>query len=249
MKALLVAAALVLTTASTHAQQSGTSFTSGANGQENLKALINGSPTVVPDTRYEGLRGSPYAVARWLPAVITTSHDAVLQPVPLKYDVFQRRLLMRNPQKGDSIQLNDNLIKSFVLTDALLPDLATGQPYERHFRRFLEAPEMRQQAEFVEVLHAGKQYTLLKRYVKKLDQASYKGAYSSDKRYDELLDKNEYYLRRPDGTLETMKPTLKALQAAAPKLADALKAEAGKQKINGKSDAELARLLNAVDPA
>ena len=222
-----------------------TGLTTGAAGQENLNALVRGAPTVVPDSRYEGLRGSPYVVPRWLPTALTMIRSKVtLPPVPLKYDVFQQRLLMYNKQKGDSLQLNSDLISSFVLVDAGQSEKA-GQ---RRFRRFAEAPVLRQQLEFVEVLHAGK-YELLKRYVKQLDKASYTGAFSADKRYDELIDKEEYYLRRPDGRLEPLKPTLKALQAAAPALAAALKAEADQQKLNGKSEAELVALLAAVDPA
>ena len=248
MKTPLLLAALLALTAPTHAQSNANALTTGAAGQENLNALVRGAPTVVPDTRYEGLRGSPYVVARWLPATITmTRSHVVLPPVALKYDVFRHRLLMRTPQKGDSLQLDENLVESFVLTDALLPNPATGRPAERYFRRFLEAPELQQKLEFVEVLHAGK-YALLKRYVRKLEKADYQGAYNTDRRYDELTSKEEYYLRRPDGKLEAIKPTLKALQAAAPALAPALKAEAGKQKTSGKSDAELARLLDAVDP-
>lgn len=246
---ILLVGALVVTTATAYAQQSGTAFTTGANGQENLNALVRGAPTVVPDTRYEGLRGSPYVITRWLPGTITMARsNSVLQPVPLKYDVFQKRILMRNVQKGDSLEINANLIKSFVLTDAAMPDPATGKPTEHYFRRFLEAPTPIEQVDFVEVLHEGK-YTLLKRYAKRLEKASYQGAYSSDRRYDELVSKEEYFLRSPDRSLEPVKPNLKALQSAAPKLADALKAEASKQKLSGKSEAELVRLLNAVDPA
>ena len=248
MKALLPLATLFILTAPTYAQSNANALTTGAAGQENLNALVRGAPTVVPDTRYEGLRGSPYVVARWLPATITmTRSHVVLPPVALKYDVFRHRLLMRTPPKGDSLQLDENLIESFVLTDALLPNPATGRPAERYFRRFLEAPELQQRLEFVEVLHAGK-YALLKRYVRKLEKADYQGAYNTDRRYDELTSKEEYYLRRPDGKLELLKPTLKALESAAPRLAGALKAEADKQKTNGKSEVDLVRLLDVVDP-
>ena len=213
----------------------------GANGQENLYALQR------PDTRYEGLRGSPYMVARWLPAVITmTRNQEVQPPVALKYDVFQHRLLMRR-QQGDSLQLDENLIESFVLTDDDALDPATGRPAEHRFRRFLEAPELQQQLEFVEVLHAG-QYVLLKRYLRRLEKADYRGSYSTNVPYDEFIGNEEYYLRCPDGKLKLLKPTLKALEAAAPALAGALKVAADQQKTNSKSEAEMVRLLAVVDP-
>ena len=249
MKLLLLLVTLLASTAPTYAQSNAGALTTGAAGQENLKRA--GARRPHGGARQRATRACavrPNVVARWLPATITmTRSHVVLPPVTLKYDVFRHRLLMRTPQKGDSLQLDENLIESFVLTDALLPDPATGRPAERRFRRFLEASELQLQLEFVEVLHAGK-YALLKRYVRKLEKADYQGAYNTDRRYDELTSKEEYYLRRPDGTLETIKPTLKALQAAAPQLAGALKAAADQQRTNGKSEAELVRLLDAVDP-
>ncbi len=72
------------------------------------------------------------------------------------------------------------------------------------------------------MLHEGR-YSLLKRYDKIVRKANYSGSYTSGERYDELEDKSFYYLRRPDATLLPIKLSLKALQAAAPDLALALK--------------------------
>ncbi|MBW3128685.1 hypothetical protein [Hymenobacter profundi] len=215
---------------------------SGVMAQENINSIARGGQGYTIDTRYQGLVGSPYAIARWLPAVVTTDHDVKLQPVLLKYDVVQQLLYARQPTRTDSMLLNENRVKSFVLTDA------TGTVPERRFRRFVEAPEPAQGREFVEVLHEGK-YTVLKQYQKKLEQASYKGAYSQDKRYDELVTKETYYLRRPDGKVVPInKLTLKALQSAAPELAAKLKSEADRNKSMGKSEADLIALLRVVDP-
>lgn len=218
-------------------------LSNSANIQENMTAIMRGSAAVGMDNRYEGLRGSPYVITRWLPATLTTRQKVEVKGVILKYDAYQQHLLMRDPQKGDSLQLDDNMIASFVLTDP------TRIPMEREFRRFLEAPEPAQSREFVEVLHQGR-YTLLKQYGKKLSAANYKGAYNAaDQRHDELLDQPVYYLLRPNAGLVTIKPTLKGVQAAAPELAAALKARADLSKVSGKNETEVATLLRAVDPA
>ncbi|MBC6611238.1 hypothetical protein H8B15_09905 [Hymenobacter sp. BT507] len=216
---------------------------SGVMAQENINSIVRGGQGYTIDTRYQGLVGSPYAIARWLPAVVTTDHDVKLQPVLLKYDVVQQLLYARQPARTDSMLLNENRVKSFVLTDA------AGAMPERRFRRFAEAPNPAQGREFVEVLHEGK-YTVLKQYQKKMEQANYKGAYSQDKRYDELVTKETYYLCSPDGKVVPInKLTLKALQSAAPELSTKLKSEADRNRSMGKSEADLMTLMQVVDPA
>ncbi|WP_188814414.1 hypothetical protein [Hymenobacter cavernae] len=190
------------------------------------------------DNPYKGVSGSPYLVTRWLPATITTRTKAVMQAVPLKYDVLEQHLLTRDPQKGDSMQLNDDFVVSFVLTDPNRPQ------QKREFRRFLEAPVPAQTREFVEVLHQGK-YTLLKQYGKEVQRVGYKDAANFDDRPTAIDDKVTYYLARANGPAMPIKLKLKALQSAAPDLASALKEASGKQAIA--TEDEVIVLLQAVD--
>ncbi|GAB2780487.1 hypothetical protein HNQ93_001350 [Hymenobacter luteus] len=214
----------------------------GAAAQSNLNALVNGSPTVVPTASAEATKGSPYADNRWLPARLRMTNKIPLAPVPLKYDVLNQRLLMRPVNRpNDSLQLDDRLLAGFELEEPALT--ATGTR-KRTFRRFTDAPEPTQRTDYVEVLHEGK-YTLLKRYGKALRKADFQGAYSTNRRYDEIEDKTTYYLRHPNGTLVPVKLTLKSLQAAAPELASALKA--APKSSAAKTDAEWSAVLAAAD--
>ncbi|HEX8506220.1 MAG TPA: hypothetical protein VF630_12695 [Hymenobacter sp.] len=215
----------------------------GAAAQANLNSLVSGSPTVVPTGTNEGVKGSPYADNRWLPAQITLSNSLPLAPVPLKYDVLGHRLLMRAPARpNDTLQLDDRQVVRFVLQE---PASSLSPARARTFRRFVEAPEPRQQADYVEVLHEGG-YSLLKHHLKSLKKANYQGAYSTDVRYDEIEDKSVYYVRTPKAELTPVKLALKSLRAAAPALADALKTAVAAQ--NPKTEADWAAVLNAVDP-
>ncbi|GGG41529.1 hypothetical protein GCM10011378_17290 [Hymenobacter glacieicola] len=224
-----------------HAQQPSIEQT-GAAAQANLNALVNGSPTVVPRGAVEVTKGSPYADKRWLPARLRMSNNVPLAPVPLKYDVLNQRLLMRPLSRpNDSLQLDDRLLASFELEE---PAVGASGTRRRVFRRFTEAPVPTQRAEYVEVLHEGK-HALLKRYAKVLHKADYQGAYSTDRRYDEIEDKPTYYLRRPDGSAVPVKLTLKALQSAAPALAASLKAAPG--AATAKSEADWSAVLAAAD--
>ncbi|GAB3291105.1 hypothetical protein [Hymenobacter tenuis] len=234
LSALLVSAGTAL------AQQTAIEQT-GAAAQANLNALVSGSPTVVPRGATEATKGSPYADGRWLPAKLRMTNNMPLASVPLKYDVLNQRLMMRPVNRPtDSLQLDDRLLAGFVLEE---PAVGAGGVRQRTFRRFTEAPVATQRLEFVEVLHEGK-YALLKRYVKVLRKADYQGAYSTDRRYDEIEDKPLYYLRRPDGTAVPVKLTLKGIQTAAPELASALKAA---KLDDAKTDAEWSAALAKAD--
>ncbi|OUJ72643.1 hypothetical protein BXP70_17155 [Hymenobacter crusticola] len=190
------------------------------------------------DNPYKGVSGSPYVVPRWLSAVITTKGKTVMPATPLKYDVLRQRVLVLDPQKGDSLQVDETLIASFVLTD---PE----QPQERRaFRRFAEAPVPEQAREFVEVLHQGK-YTLLKRYTKDVQLAGYSSAYLYDESPKAIEDKIIYYLARPNGSAVPVKLKVRALQTAAPELATALREASRKRSISQEQDA--VALLQVVD--
>lgn len=215
----------------------------GAAAQVNLNTLTRGAPTVVPHGSSDGVKGSPYADARWLPAQITLGNKLPLALVQLKYDVLSHRLLMHKPAPSpDSLQLDDRLVERFVL----LEPMANGPARPHTFRRFGEAPLPQYRADYVEVLHEG-HYALLKHHLKTLKKAEIQGAYNTDRRYDEIEDKSGYYLRLPGSTPVPVKLNLKALQAAAPALANELKTAVTAQK--PKTDADWGAVLDTADPA
>ena len=232
--------ALLLTPAWAQAQSAATGQ-EGVAGISNLRDLANGVPAVLPHGRGVGTVGSPYADSRWLLAQLRLTNNLPLAPIPLKYDVLDRRLLMRSSARAiDSLQLDDSRVASFVLME---PASALGPARPRQFRRFAEAPLVRERPDYVEVLHAGR-YTLLKHYAKTLSTTSQPGAYSTSPTPDVIEDHPAYYLRTPEAALLPVKLTLRALQAAAPTLAEALKTAAHAPK----TEADWVAALNIVDP-
>jgi len=245
MKLLLpVLAGLLLLSPLAARAQATTLTLQGLAAQNNLNDLVNGLPSVLPRGESEGTIGSPYADNRWLLARLDLPNGRPLAPVPVKYDVLGRRLLMRRPERPtDSLQLDDQQVRGFVLEEPATP---RGPARQRVFRRFAEAPQAVQRTNYVEVLHAGR-YTLLKHYKKTLKKASYQGAYSAGTRFDEIEDNTTYYLVASGAAPLPVKLGLKNLQAAAPPLANAIKVAADAQK--PKTDADWAAVLNAADPA
>jgi hypothetical protein len=166
------------------------------------------------DHRYEGLVGTPYLNKGWTLAKVTLADKRELASAPARYDVY-RRLLVVQPYAGkkDSVWLDATRMKEF----SLLPVLP-GQA-ERRFVPFAEAPDAEKRNTFVEVLYQGANgYSLLKLPRKLMVKANYQGGYAADRRFDELVDRTEYYLRRPDGSVAEVKLSQKSLAAAAPAL-------------------------------
>jgi hypothetical protein len=192
------------------------------------------------DYRYEGLVGTPYLQKGWTLATVTLADKRVLQGTPSRYDVY-RQLLVVKPYAGkkDSVWLDANRMDGFVLQPTL-----PGQP-ERVFQPFAEAPEAAKRTAFVEVLYRSPSgYTLLKLPRKLMVKANYQGGYAADRRFDELVDRTEYYLRRPDGSVMEVKLSRKSLAGAAPALT-----ALGQSKKDVKTEQDAVELLRSAEPA
>jgi hypothetical protein len=125
----------------------------GAAARDNIDALGRGDAAVVRKPTSAGVIGSPYVDNRWLLARLTVSTKGPLAPVPVKYDVLNRRLLMRPLHRGgDSLQLDDRSVTRFELEEPLVGTTTTRC---RVFRRFEEAPVPSQRTDYVEVMHEG----------------------------------------------------------------------------------------------
>jgi hypothetical protein len=186
--------------------------------------------------------GSPYADSRWLTAHLNMTNAGHIPPLPLRYDVLNKRLVMRSSDsEADSAQLNDNTLVSFELDE---PASSTNPAYKRYFRRFTESAEPAKMSDYVEVLHQGK-FSLLKHYEKNYVKAVPNNGMAETN--DRINDKVTYYISRPGTSALPVKLTLKGLMVSLPDFAPALKAAPGAQ--NARSDMEWSAVLKSVDPS
>ena len=217
----------------------------GAAGQSNLRDSARGLPAVLPNGTEEGMVGSPYADARWLPARLDEFNARPLPAVALKYDVLHHRLLMRPQLSGrpDSLELDDTRVTGFVLTEPATP-LGPGRP-GRRFCRFEESPVAAQRTSYVEVLHQGR-YALLIHRRKTLVPADVQTPYNTGRRAPAIVDHTDYFLRTPEGQLQPLRLSLRALQQTAPALTEALKVAAAAQR--PRTAADWGQVLDLADP-
>ncbi len=233
----LVAALFLGSAAGAQAQSSGAVSPGGADVQTNIQSLVAGRPASLPSGTAD-TKGSPYVLNRWLPGRVRLSNNVVLAAIPLKYDVLNRRILMRETlQSRDSLQLDDRQVVSFTLDEAATP-LAPARVHL--FQRFTDAPDAGYRSAYAEILHQGR-YTLLKLHAKKFIPADYQTAYGNGRRDNEIEDRQLYFLRRPDASVVPVKLNLRALMAAAPDLAAKL------AQASPNTEADWSRVLGAAD--
>lgn len=209
----------------------------GYDAQTNLNAIAGaaGSGSVVRsfDNRYEGVKGSPLWNTQWFPGEVELTNGNRITNVQLKYDVLGHQVYLKTP-KNDSVRLNDTFVKQFTMGES---------DSKQTFRRGMafNVDETLKTA-LVRVIYEGK-YSFVQVPKKVFQKANYQGAYNAGVRYDEISDESAYYLLRPDGTSEKVKLNRKALIAALGTVASRVEEYAKTNRLDFKTEDDIARLL------
>jgi hypothetical protein len=208
---------------------------------DRLDAQIQGKMDHAYGSGWRNLDGQPFIQRSWQPGEVVMNTKKHLPDLLLKYDAYGQQLLAVAKGKTDTLLLDHRLVQSFVMQDEQQPGRM------RRFQRFDNTPKPEQRLNYVEVLHVGK-YSLLKHHGRQLHKAGDGQALNGDSNNDRIAEVYEYYLSRPDGLAVPVKLNAKALSAAAPELAAAIKAELDKKKPDN-NEAGMAALLDKVDQA
>ena len=101
-----------------------------------------------------------------------------------------------------------------------------------------------QRTSYVEVLHQGR-YALLIHRRKTLVPADVQTPYNTGRRAPAIVDHTDYFLRTPEGQLQPLRLSLRALQQTAPALTEALKVAAAQRP---RTAADWGQVLDLADP-
>ena len=213
------------------------------NLQENLNQIANlqpGSPGgIAYDTRYEGVRGTPFLFEEF--------HFA---DIKLNGKTYQ----------DDKVQFRLNLEKNLIHakfkngSEASFPMSAFE---EIHLKRgikpmkfiLLQSAQVEGRskgARFYEQLNENA-YQLIKLHEKVFKKADYEGAYSNDIRYDEYAPQQQYFIRTPNDTFEKIKLKKKALIKQFPNWESSLNKFAKKHKSRLDNEADLIAFLQLLE--
>ncbi|PHN05736.1 hypothetical protein [Flavilitoribacter nigricans] len=208
---------------------------------QDLSNLNPGSGAVRSiDTRYEGVKGSPFLNEDWQKGTFELAGKTGYgEEVLVKLDLADQILYFRL-NNGFTGTLPTNKVRSLqLMTDS-------GSP--RLFRVFPEgriegsnSPKLR----FYEVL-LDDQFVLLRLPAKEFRQADYQGAYSSNKRYDEFIDQSSLWLQENGQAFQKVKLKKKAIEKALPDHSQEIQRIIKAEKLGLSDEADLVRLLRAL---
>jgi len=185
------------------------------------------------DDRYEGVKGTPYFKNVWQNAQITSMEGKVYNNVPLKYDVYSNLLVIKN-SKGDSISTETANVKEFTW-------IGTGLTFVRE-PLLDNTTDIKNFGRFYQLLFRGEKTTLLKNHRKEILKADYQGGYNANRRYDELIDETDYYLKK-GSQIEKIKLNEKNILKSTADKEKELRDFIKKQKLNLKNETDVVKLL------
>ena len=170
-------------------------YQKGISAYENLQAIANLSPYspggIGFDTRYQGVRGSPRMLDTLLPSFLRIGGRDDYFELAADLDLISNSVIYAHPKTKKLYEVPLDVVSEIIIKkdgSEMLFRSTVGKKFDR---------ELREQ-KFFQVLKEGK-YQFIKIPLKTFIQASYKGAYSADRRYDEFQSDARYYLMNPDG--------------------------------------------------
>ena len=198
------------------------------------------------DERYEGIKGSPLLLDQWTPGRVVLRDGKVYANVELKYDLYRDEIVVKHPY--------DHAVIPDKPTIARFSMWVESSNDSSHFVLVNYLPNYRKfpPNHFAQVLYGSltdpTTSTLLAVHNKKLIKASYEGAYSANRPYDEFSEvMTAYYLVKPDGRSYRLKPTIKSVRRTLSDKKAAVSAYLDKELINLENPDDLAQLINYYD--
>ncbi|AKD56774.1 hypothetical protein [Spirosoma radiotolerans] len=253
MKTLLHLTVVFLSLSIGHAQTRDTTKANSStplnqrNGYETYQStnqIVGAGPNSMVntiDTRYEGLKGTPYFLPDWIKGQVEMTTGKNYTNVPLKFNAHKQQLiLLRTGAGNDSIIVDANQVKRFTLNSN------DGQAYVFERLPMAKTSDQALKDGYFLVLYAGKN-ALLKRVAKTFKSADYKNPYASDVRYDAYQNAFSYYLLKPDQTLTKVKLSDKSIIDALGDRKDDLKAFVKQENLTFKTDNDAILLIKKYD--
>ncbi|MBC6611240.1 hypothetical protein H8B15_09915 [Hymenobacter sp. BT507] len=220
-KILLGAAMIVLMPAFyVSAQTKSGGYQADNRTQDAINAYSEHNNYYTFDNRYKGLKGSPFILPKWSKGDIEMSDSKIIKSIPVRIDAYNKAVLVKKGN-GDSIALDDRRIKSVTLYDEQLKN-GDYVVVNRVFKQIPAASELEMGSVYFEELFNSNGIALLKNNKKVLKKASGGSAYNSGNLYDEIIDKEEYFIYR-NNKIMPVKLSEKSFEKAMPNLMEKIK--------------------------
>jgi hypothetical protein len=183
----------------------------GMTSEQNLQALTNPSlysTTTGFDERYQGVKGSPRLLDTLLPSTVLLRDGLGYYEVNTDIDVVRNTMLFILPASGDLLEVASSLIEELTYhTGAgdMLYRTTEGLRFDRELKG----------TRFCQVLSESP-HLFIKIPDRKFLEANYTGLYSPDKRYDEYVPDDKYFIMGSDSVLYRVQLSRKSLSKLFP---------------------------------
>lgn len=206
MKKVSVFLIFILLTAKSF-PQGNTLYQTGLTAEQNLNAIGSlakfSTGGVGFDTRYEGVKGSPWLFEKLLPSLMRVEGQDYALQLETNLDIVKNSLIFNNPKTGKMLSIPSDLVKEVKVTlDG--KELTFRVSRAKYFEREIK------DGRFYQVLKEGP-FLFIKLPVKKLIAADYKDVYSADRRYDEYTTYYKYYIMQSDSVFHQVQLTRKSI--------------------------------------
>jgi hypothetical protein len=161
------------------------------------------------DFRYEGIRGSRFLSDQYATGELWLTNNRHYNQKDLlyKFDESENAVQIRYPT-GKEILIDAKEVLRFRLDLGVTPVFYFTAPVPNGNMEELK---------LFQVLYLGNKVNLVKLPMKKLIRVDRTGAYTTNERYDEFVDKSRYFVKLGDKSfIEIERPTRKGLLAAMP---------------------------------
>lgn len=192
--------------------QASTIYQRGLSAEENLKAIAGLGPYspggIGFDNRYEGVKGSPRMLDTLLPSFLRLNGQDYYIELKSDIDLENNALIYMNPSSKKLLTVPIDFISELLIIkdgNELLFRTTYGKSFEKEIK-----PQR-----FYQVLNDGR-YQFIKVPFRIFVQADYKGAYSTDRRYDEYQSKDKYYLLGSDSIFHQIQLNKKSVSKLYP---------------------------------
>lgn len=214
MKRLFLLITLISVISSALLSQANSGVQVYLSSDDNLKAISNLSPYSTGglgfDNRYEGVKGTSMLLDTLLPSLMRLRGQSYYIQLNTDLDVFHNYLVYQHPRTKKLFSVPLDMITEVIINrdgKDIIFRPTSGMKFEK---------ELKDQ-KFYQTVSGGK-YKFIKVPGKQFVQADYKNAYSADRRYDEYIPANKYYLKGPDSLYHQVQLSRKSILKVYPEL-------------------------------
>jgi len=216
-----------------HAQNQPT----GYDVQINLNEILLGSSDYIRtfSSGYEGVKGTPNIFEDFHKGNLYFNNKTSISNIMINYDCYHDNVLYSNGSK--ILIINSQNIDFFTIRSI------DEEKFLLFKQVFLESEKRRI---FLQVIY-DKQSILYKRYKKEFLKADYTGPYNANRRYDEYIDEQEYYIKLSEGEIQQIKSRQKFIKEIFWNNSAMVEKFIKDEDINLKEEDDLIRLINFYD--